>query len=124
MRLSYSNVIASFALFLALGGASYAAVALTAHSVGTKQLKRNAVTGAKIKRNAVGSAKVANGSLRAEDFKPGETAKGQPGAPGSKGDAGAAGPTAGASADNGGDSNTHTPLAQMNSTTTKLIWRA
>ena len=114
-RLSYSNVIASLALFLALGGASYAAVALPAHSVGTKQLKKNAVTAAKIKRNAVGSAKVANGSLRAEDFKSGALPQGPKG---DKGDPGAAGPSAGASADNSSGGNTHTPLAELNSTTT------
>jgi hypothetical protein len=43
-RLSYSNVVATIALFIALGGASYAAVALPAHSVGTRQLKAGAVT--------------------------------------------------------------------------------
>lgn len=43
-RLSYSNVVATIALFIALGGASYAAVALPAHSVGTRQLKGGAVT--------------------------------------------------------------------------------
>lgn len=94
-RLSYSNVIASLALFLALGGASYAAVALPAHSVGSKQLKKNAVTGAKIKRNAVGAAKVVNGSLRAEDFKPGELPGGSQGPQGPKGDPGDPGPASG-----------------------------
>jgi hypothetical protein len=49
-RLSYSNVIASLALFVALGGASYAAVALPANSVGTKQLKKSAVSASKLKR--------------------------------------------------------------------------
>jgi hypothetical protein len=61
-RLSYSNVIASLALFVALGGASYAAVALPANSVGTKQLKKSAVSASKLKRNAVSSAKVKDGS--------------------------------------------------------------
>jgi hypothetical protein len=48
-RLSYANVIASLALFVALGGASYAAVSLPAKSVGTKQIKNGAVTGLKVR---------------------------------------------------------------------------
>jgi hypothetical protein len=67
-HLSYANVTASLALFVALSGISWAAVALPRNSVGTKQLKKNAVTGPKIKGNAVTSAKVRNGSLLAADF--------------------------------------------------------
>jgi hypothetical protein len=37
-RLTYANVLATVALFIALGGASYAAVALPTNSVGTRQL--------------------------------------------------------------------------------------
>jgi hypothetical protein len=37
-RLTYANVVATIALFVALGGASYAAVALPANSVGSGQL--------------------------------------------------------------------------------------
>jgi hypothetical protein len=48
-RLSYANVMASVAVFLALGGGAYAATQLKKNSVGTKQLKKNAVTGAKVK---------------------------------------------------------------------------
>jgi hypothetical protein len=57
-RLTYANVLASLALFIALGGASYAAVQIPKGSVGTKQLKRNAVT----------SPKVKPGSLLVSDF--------------------------------------------------------
>jgi hypothetical protein len=57
-RLSYANVASTLALFLALGGVSYAAVKLPANSVGSKQLRRNAVTGAKIKNRAVTSSKI------------------------------------------------------------------
>jgi hypothetical protein len=67
-HLSYANVTASLALFVALSGISWAAIALPRNSVGTKQLKKNAVTGPKIKGNAVTSAKVRNGSLLAADF--------------------------------------------------------
>ena len=58
IRYLRSRHIALLALFIALGGTSYAAVALPANSVGGKQIKKNAVT----------SAKVKNGSLRPADF--------------------------------------------------------
>jgi hypothetical protein len=90
-HLSYANVIASLALFVALGGASYAAVALPAHSVGTTQLKRNAVAGSKLKRDAVSSAKVKDGSLQRGDFASGtllQGPQGPQGLPGPKGDPG------------------------------------
>lgn len=57
-KLSYANVIATIALFVALGGAAVAA-GLPKNSVGANQLKRNAVTTAKLKRNAVTSGKIA-----------------------------------------------------------------
>lgn len=83
------------ALFIALGGTSYAAVKLPAKSVGTKQLKANAVTGAKVK----------NGSLVAADFG-GQLPAGATGAQGPAGPAGPAGPkgdtgAAGAKGDQG-----------------------
>ena len=57
-QLSYANVIATIALFVALGGAAVAA-GLPKNSVGANQLKRNAVTTAKLKRAAVTSGKLA-----------------------------------------------------------------
>lgn len=42
--ISYSNVVATLALFVALGGASYAAVVLPINSVGPSQLRPHAVT--------------------------------------------------------------------------------
>lgn len=61
-RLTYSNVIATMALFIALGGAAVAA-GLPKNSVGPKQIKRGAVTAAKIRKQAVNSAKLANGAV-------------------------------------------------------------
>jgi hypothetical protein len=61
-RLSYSNVIATMALFIALGGVAVAA-GLPKNSVGPKQLKRGAVTAAKIRKQAVTTAKLANGAV-------------------------------------------------------------
>ncbi|HTU77790.1 MAG TPA: hypothetical protein VMF09_03435 [Solirubrobacteraceae bacterium] len=43
-RLTYANVVATLALFIALGGASYASLALPPASVGRAQLKPGAVT--------------------------------------------------------------------------------
>ena len=57
-KLSYANVVATLALFVALGGASYAAIQLPKNSVGAKQIKRNAVSSAKIKNRAVTGAKI------------------------------------------------------------------
>jgi hypothetical protein len=106
-RLTFSNVIAVIALFVALGGGAYAAVKLPANSVGTKQLKKNAVTGKKIASNAVTSGKVKDGSLLKTDFAAGQLpagpqgpqglqgiqgAKGDKGDKGDTGDTGPAGP--------------------------------
>jgi hypothetical protein len=57
-QLTYANVIATIALFVALGGAAVAA-GLPKNSVGTNQLKRGAVSAAKLKRAAVVSGKIA-----------------------------------------------------------------
>lgn len=62
-KLTYANVMATIAVFIALGGASYAALKLPKNSVSAKQLKKNAVTTAKIKKEAVTAAKVKKGTL-------------------------------------------------------------
>jgi hypothetical protein len=62
-------VLAAVALLVALGGTSIAAVTqIPRASVGTAQLKANAVTGAKIANSTITSADVRNGSLRRADF--------------------------------------------------------
>jgi trimeric autotransporter adhesin len=61
-RLSYSNVIASIALFIALGGAAIAA-GLPKNSVGPTQLKRGAVKTRALARAAVTSGKLAPKSV-------------------------------------------------------------
>ena len=68
-RPTYAGVTSTLALFVALSGGAYAAASLPAHSVGPRQLKRNAVTRAAIKRGAVDSSKVANGSLTGADMR-------------------------------------------------------
>lgn len=94
-RPNLAETLAVLALFIALGGASYAAIKLPAKSVGTKQLKKNAVN----------SSKVKDRSLLAKDFKSGQLpagpagptgaagAKGEPGIAGAVGPAGARGAT-------------------------------
>jgi hypothetical protein len=67
-KLSYANVVATLALFVAWGGASYSAFKLPKNSVGTKQLKKNSVTTAKIKKNAVNGSKVKANSLTGSDI--------------------------------------------------------
>src|SRR5262245_58805993 len=62
-RLTYSNVVATLALFTVLGGASYAATNLPKNSVGTKQIKKNSVSTEKIKNKAVTGAKIKNGTV-------------------------------------------------------------
>jgi hypothetical protein len=50
------NVVAYLALFVALGGTSYAAINLPAGSVGTRQLRTGAVTNKKLAKGSVGAA--------------------------------------------------------------------
>src|SRR5919108_4804559 len=50
-RLQPATVVSLVALFVALGGTGYAAIKLPANSVGTKQLKKKAVTLKKIKKS-------------------------------------------------------------------------
>ncbi len=56
-----ATIIASIALFVALGGVTYAAA-----TIGTKQLKNGAVTRAKIKNRAVSPSKLANRAVTNE----------------------------------------------------------
>jgi hypothetical protein len=76
-HLTFANVLAMTALFLVLGGTSYAAVKLGKGSVKGKNIAKNAIT----------SPKVKDGSLLMKDFKAGQLPAG------AKGDAGPAGPT-------------------------------
>jgi hypothetical protein len=62
-------VVALLALFVAMGGVGYAAFKLPNNSVGSKQLKANAVNASKVK----------DGSLLAGDFKAGQLPAGQQG---------------------------------------------
>jgi hypothetical protein len=74
-NLTFSNVVACLALFVALGGVGYAATQLPKNSVGSRELKPGAVTPAKLSA----AAKVSG-------------PQGDRGAPGAQGDRGPAGP--------------------------------
>jgi hypothetical protein len=96
--ISYANVVSTLALFIALGGVSYAAVKLPAHSVGTRQIKSNAVTGAKVRDHSLTALDIAGGLPRGPKGDPGATgltgppgAGGAQGPKGDKGDGGAPG---------------------------------
>ncbi len=93
------------ALFVALSGASYAAIKLPINAVGTAQIKKDAVT----------STKVKDGSLLAGDFKAGQLPAG---AKGETGAAGASGVTAanGTSGSSLGITLTGTPQEVMSTT--------
>lgn len=57
-KLSYANVVATLALFVALGGSSYAAI-----TVSGKNIKNGSVTGKDIKRNSLGARQVKESRL-------------------------------------------------------------
>lgn len=66
--LSYANVMATVALFIALGGSSYAAVEITG-----KDVRNGSLTGADIRDHSLTAADVETGSLLAADFKAGQS---------------------------------------------------
>ena len=62
-RPSAPMIISLAALFVSLGGVSYAAVSLPAGSVGTAQIRDNAVTYKKIEPSSVGRVRLADGGV-------------------------------------------------------------
>jgi hypothetical protein len=84
-RLTYSNVMATVALFVALGGASYAASELPAGSVGTRQLQDRAVTPRKLAPSAIGLFKGQKGDTGPRGTQGAKGFQGPPGKPGVNG---------------------------------------
>lgn len=78
-RLTYANVMSTLALFIALGGSSYAALTISGsnikqRSIAGKKLKRNTVTGREVREGSLGRVPRARnasrlGGLRAADLK-------------------------------------------------------
>jgi hypothetical protein len=60
-RLTYANVVATIALFAALGGVSYAATTLPKNSVGTDQIQAEAVRTGKLAGDAVTASRLSQG---------------------------------------------------------------
>src|SRR3954452_12758683 len=95
-KFSPALVISLIALVVAMGGTSYAAISLPRDSVGTKQLKNNAVTSSKIRNGSLGKADFKSGQLLSGPQGPQGTQgpvgpQGAPGPQGPKGDPGVAG---------------------------------
>jgi hypothetical protein len=73
-RLSYANITATLALFIALGGTGYAAITLPRNSVGAEQIRSKAVRSSDIRDRAVklhDIARTARSSLRGQQGAPG-----------------------------------------------------
>jgi len=81
-KLTYANVVATLALFLALGGGAVAAVTLSRNSVKSKHIAKGQVKRSDIGKDAVTSAKVKAASLLGSDFKAGQLPPGPQGEPG------------------------------------------
>lgn len=71
-HLSVANVLSCIALFVALGGAAYAAVKIPPNAVKARNIARQAVTNAKIKTQAVTSGKIKDGGVNARDIGAGQ----------------------------------------------------
>jgi hypothetical protein len=88
-RLTYANVMATLAVFIALGGSSYAALKVTG-----KNVKNNSLTGADVKNSSLTTKDVKNRSLLSQDFKAGQLPSGPAGAQGPQGPPGPPGAAA------------------------------
>jgi hypothetical protein len=96
--LTYANVMATIAVFIALGGTGVAAVKLSKNSVTSATIKNGQVKNKDLGSNSVTSSKVKNGSLLRGDFKSGQLPQGPQGPKGDQGVPGATGPSNGYSA--------------------------
>jgi hypothetical protein len=65
-----AQYLGAIALFVALGGTTYAATTLSAGSVGNKQLHNSAVTANKLANGSVSNPKLAKGSVSAGKLDP------------------------------------------------------
>ena len=86
--LTYANVMATVALFVALGGTSYA---VATGSIDSREIKNDTVRSKDVRNNDIRSRDVRNRSLLAKDFKANELPAGPSGATGATGATGAPG---------------------------------
>jgi len=107
-RLSYANVMATAAVFVAFGGTATATVLITGKQVKNSSLtgadvknssltgadiKNASLSGADLKNNSVGSVDIKDGDLLASDFKAGQLPAGPRGTQGPQGPQGPKGDT-------------------------------
>jgi hypothetical protein len=64
-HLSFANSISLIALFVALGGTSYA---IGKNTIGAKQIRKDAVRASEIKRNAVGASEIRSNAVASGDI--------------------------------------------------------
>lgn len=72
---TYANVTATLAMFVALGGVSYAAVVLPSNSVGSSQIRANAVRASELAARSVGTSELKGGAVRLDKLDPGTLAR-------------------------------------------------
>src|SRR5215208_4963080 len=104
-QLSYANVMATVAVFIALGGTSYAVTQLPRNSVGAKQIRSNAVGTSELAKSAVRSRSITDRSIGVRDLSLGarSSLRGQQGPRGPVGPAGPAAATFGVVAKSNGE---------------------
>jgi hypothetical protein len=88
-RPGHGTVVGYLALFIALGGTSWA---VATGSIDSREIKNNSILGKDIRTGTIRSSDVGNGSLLAGDFKPGQLPAGPRGAQGPAGPQGLRGP--------------------------------
>lgn len=96
-RPSPAMLVAMVALFVALGGSSYAALRVGSgqiadNAVRSRDIRNNDVRGSDIRTGTIASGDVRDGALLAKDFKSGELPAGRAGSPGAAGPQGPMGP--------------------------------
>ena len=75
LRVRHGTVVAYAALFMTLGGTSYA---VATGSIDSREIKNNTVRSKDVRNNEIRSRDVRNGSLLTRDFKQGQLPAGPP----------------------------------------------
>jgi hypothetical protein len=103
-RLTFANVMATTAVFIALGGTSYAALTLPRNSVGSAQIRSRAVGSSELRSRAVTSSKIRARAVTASKLATSarETLRGDQGPQGPVGPQGPSGITHRAAVNSGG----------------------
>jgi len=68
-RLSFANVTSTMALFVALGGTSYAAITLPANSVGKSQIRTAAVAQSEVASESIGPGELRSNAVRSPEIR-------------------------------------------------------